>query len=306
MHKNILHHLQKYPHRGENMPKSNMKIGIICLVILVFALGAVSASDNSTDTLKLDDTSQNEISADETNDLLTENVTKSKPQISVEKIEGNQGQTLTLKATVKKEDGSASPANVTFKFNGQTYTAATDSDGVASVTLKFPKSAVLKTTSKTKGKILTKTTYYQKSYTCDVTADGDGLETGTASFNVISKNTPLIKKYKIIKKKKTYTLTLKKGVKIGKGYKLFKKGNYAFITYTYKKKKRTYIETVLISKTENFLKFSIKHHIKYKGKWKWDSWSKTPKNRSDVIDFIKSVKVDKIKVKYTQVSYKKI
>ena len=277
------------------------------LVILFLSLGAIYAGDNSTDALKLDDNSQNEISIDESSDLLADNATSSKPQISVEKIEGNQGQSLTLKATVKKEDGNVSHSNVTFKFNGKTYTATTDSNGVASVTLKFPKSAVLKTTSKTKGKILTKTTYYQKSYTCDVTAEGDDFQTGTASFDVISKNTPLIKKYKIIKKKKTYTLNLKKGVKIKKGYKAYKKGNYAVVVHKYKKKKRTYIETVVVGKNEDyFLKFSIKHHYKEDGKWKWDKWFKIPKNNEDVVNFVSSVKLDKIKVKFTEVSYKRI
>lgn len=288
--------------------KLNIKIGIICILILFLSIGAISASDNSTEIMKLDDNASNEVSMDETTELIADNATSpTNPQITVGNIEGNQGKTLTLKASVKTQNGSVSPATVTFKFNGQTYTASTDSNGVASVTLKFPKSAVLKTTSKTKGKILTKTTYYQKSYTCDVTVDGDGFTTGTASFKVISKDTPLIKKYKIIKKKKTYTLKLKKGIKLAKNIIGFKKGNYAVVIQKYKKKGYTYIETSMIEKySDDFLKFSIKHHYKENGKWKWDKWLKVAKNRYSEFSFDHTIKVDKIKVKYTQVSYKKI
>ena len=288
------------------MKNMKIKIGIFCLLILFLSIVAVSANDNATETIQIDE--DNLITVENQNaDTLKDNgtFTPSQAQITVNQVEGNEGQTLTLKATVKAENGSASPATVKFTFNGNTYTAPTDSSGVASVTLKFPKSAILKTTSKTKGKILTKTTYYQKSYTCNVSAEGDELQKGTASFNVISKKIQ-VQKYKIIKKKKTYTLKLKNGIKISKSTKGFRLGKYAVVIDKNKKGSYTYYDIGLGDKDGNILKFSIRHHYNQNGKWKWDKWLKVPKNKINTFYHDKSIKMDKIKVKFTQVSYKKI
>ena len=300
------------------MIESRLKIGIICLLLVFLSIGAVSASDEFNETINSTDDAD-EIIAEETSHALESTSEKSEsvndtsadtpihPDIKVNTVEGNEGQALTLKATVKSDNGTAVPATVKFKFNGQTYTAPTDSDGVASVTLKFPKSTVLKSTSKTKGKILTKTTYYQKAYDCDVTVEGSGLVSGTSAFKVISKKTPTVVKYKIIKKKKTYTLKLKKGTKIGKGLIAFKTGKYATFVYKYNKGRYTHYATGVMDKDENLHKFYIKEHYKENGKWKWNKWLKVPKDNLNYFSFYKgSLKLDKIKVKFTQVSYKKI
>ena len=155
------------------------------------------------------------LSVDNDNTLKEEDgIAKADPQISVSTITGTQGKTLTLKATVKTDNGTVQNANVQFKFNGKTYTAKTNANGVATYTLKFPASKALKTTSKTKGSILTKTTTYKSTYKCGVTVSGDEINNASASFNVISKKASTVKKYKIIKTKKTYTLPVKNGLKV--------------------------------------------------------------------------------------------
>lgn len=300
------------------MIKSGLKIGIICLLVLFLSIGAISASEDVNETINSGDDASDMIAKEDNialksaeENVMSANDTQSEPlthpNIQVSTIQGKEGQTLTLKATVKKQDGSITPATVKFKFNGQTYTATTDNNGVASVTLKFPKSSALKTASKTKGNILTKTTTYQKTYNCDVTADGDGLYTSTAAFKVKSKKTPVVVKYKIIKKKKSYTLKLKKGIKIAKGAIAFKTGKYATFIYKYNKGRYTHYETGIIDKDENLHQFYIKHHYKDNGKWKWDKWLKIKKDSINSFYFHKgSLKMDKVKVKFTQVSYKKI
>lgn len=299
------------------MDKFNLKVGIIFTLMLFLMIGVASASENITETIAADNVDAEALNQEIGNVMSVENnqeddnlqvyddiqITdepRDHPQIQVSTQKGYQGKTLTLKATVKKEDGSISPATVQFKFNGKTYTAKTNANGVASVTLKFPKSSVLKTTSKTKGKILTKTTYYQKTYGCDVTVDGDEYYTGYASFDVISKKKPVVKKYKIIKKKKIRTIKVKNGVK---GYK---KGNYGILTYKYHKGYFTHVETAMIHKSGKFVKFFIKHHYKKNGKWKWNKWSKVPLEHTNDFYYGSAIKLDKIKVKYTQVSYKRI
>ncbi len=309
----------------------NIKLkGMVFFILLFLLVGIASASeDNMTDTLNIPDETQSEVelSNDEAieplsvddnvneplavenedtlkdvnyNDIVVSDDPCEYPVITVKSISGYQGKTLTLKATVKKPDGSVSPATVEFNFNGKTYTAKTNSNGVASVTIKFPKSYALKTTSKTKGKILTKTTTYKSEYWCDVTVRGDEYYTDTASFKVTSKKKPLVKKYKIIKKTKVRTIKVKSGIKT------YKYGNYAFITYKHKSGYINYLEVAGVGKKEGYLKFFTKEHYKKKGKWKWNSWYKVPKGYSSKFSYGTAIKCDKVKVKYTQVTYKRI
>ena len=287
------------------MVKLNSKIVIMLALTALLFIGIASASENITDSIGIEEL--DEIPVEKTlkeDDLISNSSeitdSRSNPQIEVNDIVGYEGKELMHKATVKAENGSVTPAVVHFNFNGNTYTAHTDANGVASVALKFPKSKILKTTSKTKGNVLTKTTYYENSYFCDLTASGDGLYDGHAGFKVISKKTSVVKKYKIIKKIKIHTLKVKNGIKG------FKKGNYAIITNKYKKGRPTYLETAMIHQDGKFIKFSIKHHVKKNGKWKWDKWMKIPKDKMEVFSFGKQLKIDKFKVKYTQVSYKRI
>lgn len=290
--------------------------GLIFLLLLILLIGAVSASEDANDTvsvpddnMKLESDTSEPIIAEDDNTEIDDDYTSgnatyekqlSKPKITVKSTEGYQGKTLTLKATVKTENGTPEKATVTFKFNGKTYTRTTDKNGVASVSIKFPASKAVKTTSKTKKNILTKTTTYKKTYTCTVTVEGDDYYPGEASFKVVSKKKPLVKKYKIIKKKKIVTVKAKNGVKT------YKKGNYVIVTYKYKKNGLNYIESTMGKKNSGFISFSVNHHYKANGKWKWDSWFKVPKNKESIFSYNSVVKVDKLKFKYTQVTYKRI
>ena len=209
---------------------------------MILLVGAVSASEDVNDTVSIENDNielQNDISdtlsVEEDTPVIEDTYVDeaqatepSNPQIAVKTITGYQGKTLKLKATVKDENGIAKKATVTFNFNGKTYTRTTDDNGVASVTIKFPASKAVKTTSKTKGNILTKTTTYKKTYTCTVTVEGDDYYPGEASFKVVSKNANLVKKYKIIKTKKTVTIKVKNGAKS------YTKGKYVIITYLHK------------------------------------------------------------------------
>lgn len=294
------------------MVKINLKMGIIFTLMLFLMIGVASASENATADNVISEQANPEVISDENvedagdvqntdEDAPTAEKSLDRPQIEVSTQNGYEGKTLTLKATVKKENGSVNPVNVHFKFNGKTYDATTDSNGVASVILKFPKSKVLKTTSKTKGKVLTNTTYYKATYRCEVTADGDDYNnTGTASFDVISTKDPTVKKYQIIKKKKTYTIKVKKGAN---GYK---KGDYGIVTWKYHKGYYTHVETGILHKSGKTIKFLIKHHTKKKGKWKWDKWSKVPVDYTNDFYYGSAIKLDKIKVRYTQITYKRI
>ena len=304
----------------------NMKLkGLLFFALLILLVGAVAASDdNATDAISVPDNTQDIPQLTDGNENLTDEyeddyddyddeyyddyeddydddpselyITPAKTTYS-----GTAGNKITVKVTVRDywSDDPVSDVDVKFKINGQTYTTKTDSKGVASVSFKIPASKA-KTTSKTKGNILTKTTTYSKTYTCEVTAERDGYYTETSSFKVVSKKKTVTKKYKIIKKTKTYT------IKVKNGYKIYKKPySYDIETYKVKSGAYTYILSA-VSKKDSPVKFFIKHHYKKNGKWKWTSWKTIKKGYYNEYSFTSGIKVDQLKFKYTQVTYKKI
>ena len=149
--------------------------GLMFLILLILMVGAVSATEDVNDTMSVpDDNMELESNVSDTlsveeDDSLGDDATEdiSEPQITVKTTTGTAGKTINLKATVKTKNGTAKKATVTFKINGNTYTRTTDANGVASVSVKCPASKAVKTTSKTKKNILTKTTTYKnKSEGC--------------------------------------------------------------------------------------------------------------------------------------------
>ena len=83
-------------------------------------------------------------------------------------------------------------------------------------------------------------------------------------------------------------------------------GNYAVVSYKHKKGGYTIYEFGMMDKNGKPLKFSIKHHYKQNGKWKWDKWLKVPNGKVNEFGRYGTFKMDKIKVKFTTTSYKKI
>lgn len=282
-----------------------MKKIIIFTFLLFLLVGVAYASEDMNTTLS--ESSEEPVSIDnhevlkanETSagdDSSKSNPVSEKPTLASNDITSKQGKTITLKTLVTNSNGPVSGVTVTFKLNGNTYTGVSGSDGVASVKVKCPSSAVLKTTSKTKGKTLTKTTTYSKIYTCSVSADG--VKT---TFKVISKKNKVVHKFKVTKKNKVLTIKVKNGDKI------YKKGNYAFATSKKTINGVTYINVAGAGKNEGgYIKFFIKDHLKQNGKWKWSKWFKVPKNKIFDGTYPKNIKLDKIKIKYTHMTYKQI
>ncbi|MBQ2666192.1 hypothetical protein [Methanobrevibacter sp.] len=286
-----------------------MKKTILFVVLMFLLVGFVSASENVTN----DTSDMLSVNAAPTDDVvLTDNGTSTedvqgnvsgnstptpeKPTITTSAVSGTQGKYITLKATVKNSTGPIEGVTVTFKLNGNTYTAKTNGNGVASVSVKCPASAVLKTTTKKTSTRMTKTTYYSKSYTATASADG-----ASSSFKVTSKKANRVLKYKAIKKTKTMTVPVKKGTKV------FKRGNYGLVTYKVTKYGYHFFAAAMAEKNvDGTIKFLAKLHYKQNGKWHWDKWTKIPKNKMFQSQYPKSLKVDKFKAKYTQVTYKRI
>lgn len=286
-----------------------MKRTLIFVVLLFLLVGAVSASDNLTndtgETLSVNATeadsmplADNATSLEGNEDEVSEEAASpaENPTVTTSAVSGTQGKYITLKAIVKNSTGPVSGFTVTFKLNGKTYTAVSDANGIASVSVKCPASAVLKTTTKKTSTRLTKTTYYKKVYTATASINGS-----SSSFKVTSKKANLVKKYKIIKKQRTITAPVKKGTKI------FKKGNYALVT-----SKATgngyHVFAAAMAKNgvSGTIKFLASLHYKDNGKWHWTKWLKISKNKMYQSQYPTYIKVNKIKAKYTQVSYKRI
>lgn len=274
---------------------------IIFFVLSLFLLvGAVSASENITDTVATDSDvadANDSLTVSQKDTAVSDDSSKAEtPTITVSDVKGTAGKEITLKATVKNSTGAVSGVKVTFKLNGRTYSAQSDVKGIVKVKITCPPTAPLKTTSKTAGGKLTKTTTYSKTYTC--TASADGVSSG---FKVISKKANTVKKYKIVKKNRTLSVPIKKGTKT------YRKGNYIIATRLVIKNNLNLLQVAVAGKNEGkFIKFSLQEHYKENEKWQWGKWFKVKTNKMFESTYGNNIKIDKIKVKYTQISYKKI
>ena len=269
-----------------------MKRLIIFFLMLFLLMGIVSASDDANDTQIIKASHHDTLGVNET--LQSNTDVKETPKITTSTVTGKAGKTITLKATVTTSKGPLKGEDVTFKLNGRTYTAKTDDNGVASIQVKCPKSAALKTTSKKKANTLTKKTTYSKTYACTVSVNG-----ATGAFNVVSKKDTSVKKYKITKKDKVATVPVKSGSKT------YKKGSYGIATYKLKYKGLIYLKIGMLDKRDGkMIKFFVKRHIKNDGSW--DSWYKVKKGEIYSSVYPKNVKVDKVKIRYSKMSLKRI
>lgn len=286
-----------------------MKRTLFFVVLLFLLVGAVSASEDFTndtgETLIADATPADEVpltddgtlADDDGEDVGDDTASPAEtPTITTSAVSGTQGKYITLKAVVKNSTGPVSGVVVTFKLNGNTYTATSDANGIASVSVKCPASAALKTTTKKTSTRLTKTTYYKKVYTATASINGS-----SSSFKVTSKKANLVKKYKIVKKKRTITAPVKKGTKI------FKRGNYALVTSRATGNGfHAFAAAMAKNGVSGSIKFLASLHYKENGRWHWTKWLKIPANKMYQSQYPTYIKVDKIRAKYTQVSYKRI
>lgn len=261
------------------------KIFIISLVLFL-AIGIVSANSDANSTV----------------DTAKAPVIK-KTTISVKQVSGKEK--TKVKITAKIKDGSGKPLQnirITFKIKGKTYTKTTDSAGNAYITYKLPKAKYQKTTSKKKGNIITKTKIYKSASTVKVSFKGTkDYSASSVSSKVISKKSPVVKKYRYKLVKKTVTVPCKKGdhtyirgpvainVILGKDY-----GNDDLWIACDSKDHKTR------------LSISTKLHFKDKnGNWKWDRKWKHMKSEHDLISeyYGKLPKTDLIKVRYQLLTY---
>ncbi len=270
---------------------------LIITIALFLLLGAVHASDNANDT-----------SAPAIGEVpeKTSEISKITSKITANKVSGKENKKVNIKAVLKDGNGKLiKNKKVTFKIRGKTYTKTTDKNGVATLKYKLPKAKYLKTITKKKGNIVIKKHIYQTTNTVKITFKQSGNYTSSsATAKVISKKSPVIKKYRFKKITKTDIVPVKKG------------------DYTYKRGPVT-IQVILgkdfefddlwiaadMPKKSTRLQISTKIHYKDKhGNWKWEKkWTPTMSDHDLIVSYYgKLPKIDLIKVKYTIPSYKLI
>jgi len=232
-------------------------------------------------------------------------ISKIGTKITIKSVSGIQGKKVKLSAIVKDDKGNKiNRGNVNFNINGKTYVAKVK-NGIASINIKYPKAKFYKTVTRTKGNIITITTYYQKTYNCKVSFNvkGDYLKT-SSTFKITSKKKLIVSKYRYYKYK-IIVIPFKSKVNI------YNKGKIGVIINDL-----YYEDTHVIAigaknkKTNTPLKISTQLHYKSSyGKWYWDnSWE--PYQYYDglpmVIYFHNLDLVNKIKIRYYAPHYKRI
>ena len=251
------------------MKKMNIFL-IILIFCVIFSISSVAASDLNDTSIANDIENNQETqdtilqSSDESLDDETTEIVKEPTKVSVKTITGKENSRANVKVNVKTDSNTpAAGVKVTLKIDGKTYQGKTNSNGIATIKVKIPKTDILKVSAKTKNSIVTKTTKYQKTYKCTASVEGnDNYDSSSAKFKVISKKNNKIQKYKIVKKqKKTITIPYKQW-----GTRKKVSGHYGFII-VHEQLEGNKISILAAEKTlQQLIKFSSKVFYKDNGK----------------------------------------
>lgn len=251
------------------MKKMNIFL-IILIFCVIFSISSVAASDLNDTSIANDIENNQETqdtilqSSDESLDDETTEIVKEPTKVSVKTITGKENSRANVKVNVKTDSNTpAAGVKVTLKIDGKTYQGKTNSNGIATIKVKIPKTDILKVSAKTKNNIVTKTTKYQKTYKCTASVEGnDNYDSSSAKFKVISKKNNKIQKYKIVKKqKKTITIPYKQW-----GTRKKVSGHYGFII-VHEQLEGNKISILAAEKTlQQLIKFSSKVFYKDNGK----------------------------------------
>lgn len=286
---------------------------VFCAVLSISCVAAGDANDTSLSTdigntedisNSVDDNAQTALQSDD--DAEAEPV-KEATKITVKTVSGKEKTTKTIKANVKTSSNApVTGVKVTFKIDGKKISAQTNSKGIATIKVKLPKTKVYNIYAKTKNKIVTRTTQYQKTYTCTATVSGnDNYTSSSTKFKVISKKNKKVQKYKIVKKQiKTITMPFKKW-----GYKEKTSGSYIFgIVHEQREGNRisVLVGDKILQKT---IKFSSKVFYKNHGKKVYipnNKWLKS-KHATDIHEYYYNGDAYMyVTIKYNANTYKKI
>ena len=251
------------------MKKMNIFL-IILIFCVIFSISSVAASDLNDTSIANDIENNQETqdtilqSSDESLDDETTEIVKEPTKVSVKTITGKENSRANVKVNVKTDSNTpAAGVKVTLKIDGKTYQGKTNSNGIATIKVKIPKTDILKVSAKTKNSIVTKTTKYQKTYKCTASVEeNDNYDSSSAKFKVISKKNNKIQKYKIVKKqKKTITIPYKQW-----GTRKKVSGHYGFII-VHEQLEGNKISILAAEKTlQQLIKFSSKVFYKDNGK----------------------------------------
>ena len=231
-------------------------------------------------------------------------VEKATTKISVKSVTGNSGKKVKLAAKVTDNlRNNIKKFKVTFKVNGKKYYAKTNSKGIATVKVKVPKSKLVKVSSKTKNKIVTRTANYKKLYKCTASIGGnEKYKSSSTKFKVTSKNKK-IQKFRIVKKQtKTIIIPYKQW-----GFREKTSGHYIF-GILHEQREGNRISVIAGDKTlRKYIKFSSNAYYINHGKkvypWKWIK----SKHNTDSHEYYYTgnAKIYVI-IKYNAYTYKKI
>ena len=231
-------------------------------------------------------------------------VEKATTKISVKSVTGNSGKKVKLTAKVTDNlRNNIKKFKVTFMVNGKKYYAKTNSKGIATVKVKVPKSKLVKVSSKTKNKIVTRTANYKKLYKCTASIGGnEKYKSSSTKFKVTSKNKK-IQKFRIVKKQtKTIIIPYKQW-----GFREKTSGHYIF-GILHEQREGNRISVIAGDKTlRKYIKFSSNAYYINHGKkvypWKWIK----SKHNTDSHEYYYTgnAKIYVI-IKYNAYTYKKI